>query len=160
MAVIGWGKCRILFKNLIGGAWTETPTPVESSTTLTTTKGDKKEAKLEGGANEDVRYNKNTYALEFTIRQAKGKTMPIEHEDGLVSGNYSVAVVPEDPDVPGLMIDKAVVSVEDSFSTDEGGTVKYTFDALQPTSGSQVKTGVVTVTESGGTISNVTIAES
>lgn len=51
MAVIGWGKPRIFVKDLdtVSPSWEELPTPVEDSTQLTTTKGDKKEAKIEGG---------------------------------------------------------------------------------------------------------------
>lgn len=160
MAVIGWGKPRIFIKDLDAvpaASWTEVPTPVENSTQLTTTKGDKQEAKLEGGANEDVRYNKNTYALAYQIRVAKNKVMPFEHEDGIIAHNYAVAVQPEDPLVPGIMIEKSVVSAEDSFTTEEGGSVIYTHDALQPDSGSQVKWGPIKVTEGSGTISNVEI---
>jgi len=136
MAVIGWGKCRIFIAALgesgSPGSWSEVPTPVENSTTLTTTKGDKKEAKLEGGANEDVKYGRNTYALSYTIRVAKNKSMPFTYVDGVVEGEYAVAVQPEDPAVPGIMISKSVVSAEDTFSTDEGGAVVFTHDALQP----------------------------
>lgn len=162
MAVIGWGKCRILVSKLgTGGTpttWTEVPTPVEDSTELTTTKGDKTEAKLEGGANEDVKYGRNTYALAYQIRVAKDKTMPFEAEDGVVQGEYAVAVQPEDKDVPGIMIEKSVVSAEDTFSTAEGGAIIYTHDALQPAEGSQVKWGKIVVSESGGTISGVELS--
>lgn len=162
MATIGWGLPRIFIKDLDAtpaGNWEEVPTPVENSTQLTTTKGDKQEAKLEGGANEDVRYSKNTYALSYQIRIAKGKTMPFEHVDGIVAHNYAVAVQPEDPLVPGIMIDKSVVSAEDSFTTEEGGSITYTHDALQPEEGAQVKWGIIKVTESAGAISNVELTE-
>lgn len=159
MAVIGWGKCRIFIAKLgtggTPGAWKEVPTPVEDSTSLTTTKGDKTEAKLEGGANEDVKYGRNTYALAYQIRVAKDKVMPFESNDGVVEGEYAVAVQPEDKDVPGIMIDKSVVSAEDTFSTAEGGAIIYTHDALQPAEGSQVKWGKIVVTESGGSITDV-----
>lgn len=162
MATIGWGKPRIFIKDLDSepaGTWKEVPTPVENSTQLTPTKGDKQEAKLEGGANEDVRYAKNTYALAYQIRIAKGKTMPFEHDDGIVAHQYAVAVQPEDPLVPGIMIDKSTVSAEDNFTTEEGGSITYTHDALQPETGGQVKWGVIKVTESVGTISNVELTE-
>ncbi len=161
MAQIGWGKPRIFIKDLDAdsAAWKEVPTPVENSTTLTPTKGDKQEAKLEGGANEDVRYASNTYALAYQIRIAKGKTMPFEHNDGIVAHQYAVAVQPEDPLVPGIMIDRSTVSAEDNFTTEEGGSITYTHDALKPDAGNQVKWGVIKVTESAGSISNVEITE-
>lgn len=162
MAQIGWGQPRIFIKDLDAepsGTWKEVPTPVENSTQLTPTKGDKQEAKLEGGANEDVRYSKNTYELAYQIRIAKGKTMPFEHDDGIVAHQYAVAVQPEDPLVPGIMIDRSTVSAEDNFSTEEGGSITYTHDALKPEKGNQVKWGIIKVTESGGSISNVELTE-
>lgn len=158
MAVIGWGKPRIFVKRIDAdnvGEWKEVPIPVEDSTTLETTKGDKTEAKLEGGSNEDVKYGANTYSLAYTIRVAKGKTQPFEQNDGYVAGEYAVALQPEDPSVPGFMIDKSVVSAEDGYSSTEGGTIVYTHDALKPENGNQVKWGVIKVTESDGVISNV-----
>lgn len=159
MAVISWGKPRLFAKDLDtpSSTWVELPTPVEDSTQLTPTKGDKQEAKLEGGANEDVRYGKNTYALTFNIRKAKGRKAPFSHEDGIVAHNYALALQPEDPATPGLAIEKATVSVEDSWSSSEGGIWAITFDALQPESGNQVKDGVVEVTGSGDSVTSVKI---
>ena len=162
MAVIGWGKPTIVISKLDTSGepttWTEVPTPAEDTTNLTTTKGDKTEAKLEGGANEDVKYGRNTYALAYQIRIAKGKTMPFKALDGVVEGEYAVAVQPEDPTVPGIMIKKSVVSAEDTFATAEGGAVIYTHDALQPNEGSQVEWGVITITRDtdGKSIKTVT----
>lgn len=162
MAVIGWGKPTIVISKLDESGepttWTEVPTPAEDTTNLTTTKGDKTEAKLEGGANEDVKYGRNTYALAYQIRIAKGKTMPFKAIDGVVAGEYAVAVQPEDPSVPGIMIKKSVVSAEDTFATAEGGAVIYTHDALQPNEGSQVEWGVITITRDtdGKSIKTVT----
>lgn len=149
MAVIGWGKPTIVISKLDEEgnptSWTEVPTPAEETTTLTTTKGDKKEAKLEGGANEDVKYGKNTYALAYQIRIAKGKVMPFNAIDGIVEGEYAVAVQPEDPAVPGIMMKKSVVSAEDTYASADGGAIIYTHDALQPNEGSQVEWGVITI---------------
>lgn len=149
MAVIGWGKPTIVISKLDNNGepttWSEVPTPAEDSTNLTTTKGDKKEAKLEGGANEDVKYGKNTYALAYQIRVAKGKTQPFNAIDGVVEGEYAVAVQPEDPAVPGIMMKKSVVSAEDTYAAAEGGAIIYTHDALQPNEGSQVEWGVITI---------------
>ena len=165
MAVIGWGRPTIAISKLDSKGdpttWTEVPTPAEDSTSLSTTKGDKTEAKLEGGANEDVKYGRNTYALAYQIRVAKGKTMPFVAHDGVVDGEYAVAVQPEDPSVPGIMIKKSVVSAEDTYSTAEGGAIVYTHDALQPNEGSQVGWGVITIQRGsdGKSIQSVSQAE-
>ena len=67
MSKIGWGKPRIFIKRIDGSdsTWKEVPTPVQDSTSLETTKGDKLEAKLEGGMNEDVLYMASAYALSY-----------------------------------------------------------------------------------------------
>ena len=158
MALVGWGKCRLFTCKLDGTGdypstevLAEVPTPVEDSTQLTSTKGDKMEAKIEGGQNEDVKYKDNTYQLVFVIRAIKGRDKPIEDNDGLVADMYAVRLIPEDPLVPGFTADRCVVSVEDNLSTAEGGSWTYTFDVLKPKVGKQIKWGVQTdPTASGG----------
>lgn len=152
MSKLGWGKPRIIVKDLDdpSAVWKEFPTPVQNSSQLTTTKGEKQEAKLEGGENEDVRYNKNSYALVTNIRAAKNRARPIPDVDGVVEHKYAVVLQPEDKDVPGVAIECSTVSVEDTFSTEEGGIWAYTFDALKPDTGrKQVMWGKIIITEDG-----------
>lgn len=160
MSVLGWGKCRVFAKDLddTSAKWFEFPTPVENSTTLETTKGDKQEAKVEGGENEDVRYAKSTYVLNANIRAAKGRVKPIKDVDGIVAHNYAVAVQPEDPEAIGIFIPKAKPSVEDTWSTEEGGIWNYAFDALKNDKSTQVQMGVIKVTGSGDSL-EVTVEE-
>ena len=160
MAVLSWGKPRLFIKKTdeTGAKWMELPTPVEDSTQLSTTKGDKKEAKVEGGENEDVKFGKNTYALAFNLRQVKGRNRPIVDEDGVITENYAIALQPEDASNEGFMIDKATVSVEDSWTSADGGIWAYTFDALKPGTGKQVKWGTV-VAEGTGSSLTVTFTE-
>lgn len=154
MSVLGWGKCRLFVKDVdaTGAKWQEFPTPVENSTTLETTKGDKQEAKVEGGENEDVRYAKSTYTLNANIRAAKGRVKPIKDEDGIIAHNYAVAVQPEDPEAIGIYIPKAKPSVNDTWSTEEGGIWEYAFDALKNEDTTQVQMGVIKVTGSGDSL--------
>lgn len=161
MSLLAWGKCRLFTKDLdkLEAKWKEWPTPVEGSTTLETSKGDKQEAKIEGGENEDVRYAKSTYVLNANIRAVKNRKKPIADSDGIIPHNFAVAVQPEDPEAVGIMIDKAKPSVADTWATEEGAIWEYAFDALKPESGDQVKMGTVTVTEKDGVISDVTITE-
>lgn len=159
MAVITWGKPKIVVKSE-DGKYILLPSGVENSTELATTKGDKKEAKIEGGENEDVRFGKNTYALSVEIRDAKGRKQPIRDHDGIVDNEYEVYLQPEDPTLCGIYMQRARVSVENKFSSENGASWVYTFDALKPTDGSdQIKRGVITITEADGVISNVTFAE-
>lgn len=154
MSVLGWGKCRLFVKDVdeSNAKWKEFPTPVEGSTTLETTKGDKQEAKVEGGENEDVRYAKSTYTLNANIRAAKGRIKPIKDEDGIIAHNYAVAVQPEDPEAIGIYIPKAKPSVNDTWSTEEGGIWEYAFDALKNEGTTQIQMGVIKVTGSGDSL--------
>jgi len=137
MASIGWGKPKIWISKLSAlGApttWVEVPTPVQDSTQLVPTKGDKKEAKVEGGENEAVKYMRNTYALEFSIRAAEGRAKLAEDDEGVISGEYALKLQPEDPDVTGIAIDRGTLSFEPSYTAEDGVLWKYVLDALIPT---------------------------
>jgi hypothetical protein len=133
MANLAWGKPKIRITKLGG---TETPivipTPVEGSTQLTTTKGATREAPLEGGGFEDKAYNRNTYVFEFEIYAAKGREKPVEDVDGVIEGQYKIELQPEDPTVEGIIINKCILSVEDTYSAEIGKKWKYTADVLVP----------------------------
>lgn len=139
--MLSWGKCKIWIGKLgdsdaAPSSWTEVPTPVENSTVLTGTKGDKTEAKVEGGEVEAVKYGKNTYTLTFNIRAAKGRAKPVEDKNGTIEGNYAIKLQPEDATVEGLDIKKTTLSMLPSFSTAEGTIWQYTADVLLPADGS------------------------
>lgn len=137
--IISWGKPTITVEAIAEtGAVTPgtIPTPVENSTELSTEKGDKKEATIEGGANEAVKYLAAKYSLVFNIRQGKGRTMPIEGKDGVVPGEYKVTLTPEEAGAPGFVMARAVCSYEDTFTAADGLIRVYTFDSLQPEDGS------------------------
>lgn len=149
--MISWGKPRIKIAKLGAGgsttslSWIELPTPVENSTKLNATKGDKKEAKIEGGAAEAVRYSANSYELELSIRAAIGRTKPIADLDGFIDGQYALVLQPEDPKAPGLQIDRCNVSVLDSYNSENGIVWTYTFSALKPANGELVKQKVINI---------------
>jgi len=155
MAQVSWGKPTLYYKDLDESTpkWRLAPTPAEGTTSIETSKGDKKEAKIEGGENEDVKYNKSTYALTFDIRATKNRKKIVSDEDGVVAHNYAFAVVPEDSACYGILIEKSNVSVETKYSAEDGVTHTYTVDALKPASGNQVKFGIINVTTQSGVIS-------
>ena len=151
---LSWGKPTIKIGKLGDGgkapsSWIDIPTPVENSTKLTPTKGAKKEAKIEGGENEAVKYAANTYTFEFEIRAGKGRAKPVEDVDGVISGEYAVKLQPEDPTVEGIVMDRSTMSMEETFDTDNGKKWKYTFDVLKPATGNQVKHEVVNFSGAG-----------
>lgn len=130
---IGWGKCFIIAKDVTktGSKWFLLPTPKEDTTKLSTSKGDKKEATIEGGENEDMKYLKNKYTLEYTIRRNSDRNKPFSDDDGVVADHYAIFVQPENKSVPGPYFAESVVSLEDSFDTSDGGMLAYSHDALR-----------------------------
>lgn len=138
---IGWGKCSIIVKDLDvqNSKWKKLPTPKDGTTKLTPTKGNKQEAPVEGGENEDVKYGKNKYGLTYSIRRNTERKKPFDDVDGVVAHHYAIFVQPENKSVPGPLLMKTVVTLEDPFDTTDGGQLTYTHDALKPDSGKTVQ---------------------
>lgn len=134
MSYVSWGKNAIYNKNVeeSGGKWEEMPTPVEDSSELSTTEGDKLEAPIEGGELEDVKYKAATYELKYDIRNTKGKAIPIEHKNGVVEDHYATVVVPEDEECIACYIPKSSVSVSTSYTAADGFKSTFTHSALVP----------------------------
>lgn len=134
---LSWGKPTIQVKSLDDDTATYTAfaTPVEDSTQLNPTEGDKLEAKIEGGDYEAVKYKKTTYQLEFQIRQVPERTDPITDTDGVVSGEFAIQVIPEETDGLGITIERASCHVTTSYTAADGIIKTYYFDALVPSSG-------------------------
>ena len=138
---IGWGKCNIIIKDLdkSGAKWTKLPTPKENTTKLSITKGDKKEATIEGGEYEDVKYSANKYELAYSIRRNSARKKPFADKNGIIEHRYAIFVQPENIKVPGPHMEISVVSLEEAFDTEDGGLLTYTHDALKADSGNMVK---------------------
>ena len=69
-----WGKALAAIAKKNGatyGEFKQFPEMVENSLQLNTTKGEKKEAKVEGGGVEAVKYAANTYGLSASFRRGK-----------------------------------------------------------------------------------------
>lgn len=155
MAKIGWGKPKVEFTPLVNGEVPENatfdkmPEIKQDTAKLTTTKGDKKEAIAEGGDVIDIRYAKSKYAFECEVFVQAGAKAPIEDNDGLVASNYAVRLTPEDPANEGFRMDNCKVTVETTFTSAEGKTLKYTFDGIKPAKGSIIKPYKETASGSG-----------
>lgn len=148
-----WGKPRIVVKKKgdTSSKYIEFPTPVEDTTELSTTKGDKKEAKIEGGENEAVKYLKNTYALAAQIRIGleDGKTVrqkPLADSDGVIEGEYELWLQPENAAALGMHMEGCTISVEDTYTAADGIILIYTFDAIKVDGHDQVEWGTTTIT--------------
>ncbi|TXD47338.1 hypothetical protein [Polaribacter sp. IC073] len=145
MAVLSWGKPKLEIVELVDGeipttpTWIELDTPVENSTKLTPEKGTRREAKEEGGGTIDIKTDKSKYVLECELFAKKGEDKPIVDSDGVITKNYAIRLSPEDATLTGYLIEKASVSIEDTWDSENGGKWKYMFEALKPTTGNLVK---------------------
>lgn len=143
--ILAWGECDVLVKNIstkaVAPPWKVLHKPVEDSTSLEPTQGDKTEALVEGGEREAVRYKKNTYALSLQVRVAPGVPLVLEDEDGVVEDQYSVVVIPKNQKALGIYIERAEANILKRYSSADGITAEYTFDVLRASSGTQVKIG-------------------
>lgn len=151
--LLSWGKPNIFVKDLddTGAKVRKLFTPVEDSTSLETSEGDKNEAKIEGGAIEDVMYKKSTFSLNCEIRMVKGRKKPFDDKDGLVAHNYEVWIQPaENEDGWGLHISKAAVSVNTTYTAADGIKQTIKFDALENDTTTQLEIGTVSVTGTEG----------
>lgn len=165
MANIGWGKPSLFVKSrtIANALWRQLANPVEDTTSYETSKGDKLEAKVEGGKYEDVKYKENTGTLTFDIRVAKGRKKPFQDHDGVIDGEWEFALQPEDAAVPaGLYIKRAVISSEVKFASADGTTYTYTVEPLAPEAGGDaLAVGTVTVSKDEQTskITGITCTE-
>lgn len=115
------------------------PEIVEGTLNLITTKGEKKEAKVEGGGVEAVKYGKNGYGLEASFRRgldSSGQVIKLPFEDdmvdGVVDGVYYLRVQPEDKTAGGISVKEVVITTEDTHTAADGAIVKVSFDFIKP----------------------------
>ena len=113
------------------------PEMAENSMQLNTAKGEKQEAKVEGGGVEAVRYSKNTYDLVADFRRGlddsgTAVSFPFEDVDGVVDGVYALRIQPEDKEAGGLTVREVIISTEDTFTAKDGAVKRVKFDFLKP----------------------------
>lgn len=141
--VLSWGKCQVSLTPVEGTNATESAATikniVDGSAQLTTTQGDKTEAKIEGGEVEAVRYSRNTYELTFQERLGVGKIQPsIKGDDGVVAGEWTCVLTPEAEGAPAFTFTRSTINVQVSYTSADGAIVTYTVSALKPENGQQI----------------------
>ncbi len=141
MSTVKWGKPTLEICKLTNGeipenaTWDVLDNPVEDSTQLTTTKGNVLEARGEGGELIDSYTRPSAYSVVFELYAKRNAQKPIEDEDGVVKDEYAFRLTPEDSTLPGFILKKCSVNVEDTFAANIGEKWKYTFTALKPKTG-------------------------
>lgn len=164
MSKVNIGKCTIRKKNSVNGApvegeWVELPTPKEGTTSLNASEGTDVEAIVEGGEVIDSITSSTTYTLEWEEYDVKDQAPSFEDNDGVVSGEYAIQVLPSrDESCPGFQIDRCTVKASTSYTTADGQRTKYTAKALKPVIGNTVKK-LNLVSDSGNTESTESTSE-
>lgn len=138
MSVLSWGKPTIKVADLSSGypssdsEWTALPTPVQGTTTMETSEGDNVQALEEGGGVVDSYTNKSQFQLTLELFEKKGETKPIEDNDGVITKNYALRLIPEDPTCTGFEMRKTAVTFRYTWNANDGGRWVYVFTALVP----------------------------
>jgi hypothetical protein len=144
MAVLNWGKPKVQIGvvglgNTPPTAWVTLPEIVQGTASMATEAGNKTEAIAEGGDVVDVRVDKSKYTFELELFVKKGDVKLIEDEDGIVTENYAVRLIPEDASTYAWIMDKCSVSCVESWTAADGSKWKYTFSGLKPAIGKILK---------------------
>ena len=141
---LSWGEVVGYFSKIENGVeseWKKLPNIVDGTLTINTEKGDKMEAPIEGGRNEYVQYKKSTFSVEWEHRFALEDTglreKPIKDIDGVVDGVYAFKFIPTAEGTAGFYVKRSAVSVEDTYSSEEGIKWKYTAEVLAPENASE-----------------------
>ena len=144
---IAWGKNKLTLTPLgvLNATAIEFTNIADGTTQLTTEKGDKQEALIEGGEAEAVKYKKSKYSVEWQYRLGSNRNWPLDGTDGVIDGEYKLEVENvEDTEAPGFELARVVVSYEDSYTTEEGIIRTYLAESLSPSSGTQITWNNVT----------------
>lgn len=134
MSVTSWGKCSV-FVQPIGSTkneWDKLDTPKEDTTQVNPTKGDTMTQTEEGGGTVDRKTKKSTYEAVYQLFIKKGVAQPFQTIDGVVEGNYRLAIQPEDAELPGVYMGNTTVGAEEAYTTADGALITYTHSALIP----------------------------
>lgn len=134
MSVTSWGKCSIFIQK-VGtkkNEWDKLDTPKEDSTQITPTKGDTMTQTEEGGGTVDRKTKKSTYEAAYQLFYKKAVAQPFQTIDGVIEGNYRLAIQPEDPELPGVYMGNTTVGAEEAYTTADGALITYTHSALIP----------------------------
>lgn len=147
MAILSWGKITLEFTESVGGepkggqsaVWKKIDTPKNGTTKIETTAGNDTEALEEGGGVVDSRSEQNKYTLEFELFVKKDVEPPFDDVDGVVAGEYAFRLTPEDESTKGYLVDRGQVKVLESFTSADGGIMKYQIKVLKPKTGKYLK---------------------
>jgi len=163
MATISWGKPKILIapsgttlfssystmnsaEASAANTWQLLSTPVEDSTNLTGTQGDKTEATIEGGEAEATKYKAATFELTMNVRMAleeggayrylpdcmyekiggSGNDANDPDHTKYIKSSVAVLLIPEAENAPGFYCPDASVSIMETYTAADGAMWEIT----------------------------------
>lgn len=164
MATISWGKPKIFLAptganvvaagtaisagtNNANAVWELLPTPVEDSTQLTGTQGDKTTANIEGGEAEATKYNAATFELAMNVRMAldegdvyrylpdcmyekiggSGSDKDDPNHSKYITTNVAILLLPQAENAPAFYCPDASVSIMETYTAADGAMWEITF---------------------------------
>ena len=140
---ITWGKPTVEFgltgeNDAAASSFKAMPTIEENTCLLSTVKGNAQELYGEGHELVARKMQKSYKQLAMSVFIPSGVEDPIEDEDGVINGHYSVRLTPEDETLDGFIMRKCSVEVEEEWSSAKGKMLKYIFSSLKPSDGGKM----------------------
>lgn len=151
MAVVSWGAPKLQFVPVTSGgtapasgAWGQSTTGLieiagdvllENSSQLNTTAGEKKELRNEKGVVVDSKQMPASYQFTSSIIKKKGATAyptTFGAVNGVVTGNYAMRLIAEDPATPGFEMRMCSITFSKGWSADQGALDVITVDGVEP----------------------------
>ena len=152
--VLSWGEpvieVGILEDDDTVKNWIKLPESVRDSSQLTTEPGETTDALDEGGAIIDQLQEASKYTFETTLFIKEGDEKPIEDKNGVIDHRVSVRWFHKSRKLKGRVLDKASVSVVETWTRGEGGRLRYVFVGLSPKTGDILKSYQPPADPSGG----------
>jgi len=105
---------------------------LEGSTTLNTEEGETKKLKNARGNDVDSKKMPSSYTLETSIIRTKGSTPKFPVVNGIVTGDYAMRLIPEDPEAIGIQFGKCNIAVNKGWDEDQGLLDILTVSGVQP----------------------------
>ena len=137
MAVLNWREpiiqiCKLDADGKPDKNWRTFPEAVKDTARLNTEPGNETVAEDEGGGIVDSFRLKSKYVFEVTIFVKKGDEKLIDDVDGVIAENLAVRWAPKGSTLKGRQMLKTSVSVAETWSSNEGSRLKYSFTGLVP----------------------------
>jgi hypothetical protein len=110
---------------------------LENSSQLNTTAGEKKELKNEKGVTVDSKQMPASYTFTASIIKKKSETAYpsaslFNASNGVVTQNYAMRLIAEDPMTPGFQMRLVSVTFDKSWSADQGALDVINVSGLEP----------------------------